>query len=89
MNKDVNFLLNDYFKILNIIYNNQITINDETYCNLSQNEIAILNGTARATVNIALNKLKDMDLIQYDIKQQKKYYLTQRALDILNIINRI
>ena len=32
----MNELLNDSYKVLNILYDNQITINNETYCPLSQ-----------------------------------------------------
>ena len=89
MNDNVLFLTNDYYKTLDVIYSNQITVDNESFCPLSQAEIAKLVGLSRNTVGIYIKELKERELIAYIEGTTKKYILTDKAKEIIKKIRKI
>ena len=63
INPIINELLNDSYKVLKILYDNQVTINNETYCPLSQETISKELGVTRVTIGNIMKKLKNNNLI--------------------------
>lgn len=89
MNKIVDFVTNDYYKILSIIYDNQITVDNETYCPLSQEKIASIAGVSRNTIGTIVKRLKEENLIYCKESETKKYFLYKEATDVIKKIKKI
>ena len=85
----LDFLLNDNYKILNIIQENTVELMDTKYCPLSQEQIASIAGINRITCGNIINKLKDEDLVDKNLSANKHYILTEDALSILKKLNKI
>ena len=83
----VNALVNDSYRVLKILYNSQVTINNETYCPLSQEEISKELGVTRVTIGNILKKLKSNNLIE--IVDNRKYKLKDAAIIIIKKIEKI
>ena len=66
-----------------MLYDNQITINGETYCNLTQIEMSDILNITRMTLSKKLKELKDNNLIVFE---KQKYILTNRAIQIIENI---
>lgn len=83
---NISILLNDNYKVLSTIYNSYIEIMGEKCCPLSQEEIAKLCSLTRPTITNIINKLKKEHFIEKNLKEKKRYKLTPKAIEILNII---
>lgn len=75
--QELESLISDNYKVLSLLYDNQITIDGETYCNLTQIEM---------TLSKKLKELKDNSLI---IFKKQKYILTNRSIQIIENIEKI
>lgn len=84
---DIEKLVNDSYKVLALLYYNQITIREETYCPLSQKEICESIGITRSTLNLLMKRLKTYGFITYS--GVKKYCLSDRAIQIVEKIEKI
>ena len=89
MNKIVETITNDYFKVLSIIYDNQITIGNETYCPLSQEKIAIIAGVSRNTIGTTIKKLREQGIIICKESETKKYFLSEETSNIIKRLKSI
>ena len=69
-----------YFKVLEILHDNQLQIGDLIYCPLSQAEIAKKLNCSRMTVNNALKSLKDEG---YVICKTHRYSITNKGEDTI------
>ena len=72
----------NYYKVLEIISDNQIQIGKTLYCPLGQGEIAEILSCNRMTVNGALKWLKEEGYIENESK--KRYFLTAKGTDTVN-----
>lgn len=87
INTQLDVLVNDCYKVLKILYDNQVTIQNEKYCPLSQEEIAKELGVTRMTISNILKKLKENNLISID--DARKYTVKDNAIQIIEQINNI
>ena len=85
INDITNILLNDSYRLLEFIYKNQITILDETFAPLTQEQMAKHLNLTRATINSNLKKLKDNNLIEKS-SCNKKYILTPSGIKFVKTI---
>lgn len=76
MEKGINIFLNNNFKILKIIADNQANFQGELFCPLSQEEISSLSGINRVTVNGAINIMKKEGFI-LDVSKSRHYQLSE------------
>lgn len=83
---DMEILINDSYKVLALICANQIMIRGESYCPLSQQELAELSEITRSKLNTIIKKLKDNGFIK---TKTRHYYPTERAMDIVGMIDSI
>lgn len=83
-----NDIFSNYYKVLEILYENQITINDDTFVPMSQSDIGKAIGCDRTTINPIIKKLKENDML---IKNSKrgKYQLTEKAIKTIKAIKKI
>lgn len=91
MSKNIlELLLTDYYRILRVLYENQVKINEnEKFAPLTQMEVAELIGVSKITMNSMFKELHRQDLI-YTYKGKKgRYCLTVKAQTILKEISKI
>ena len=87
INPIINELFNDSYKVLKILYDNQVTINNETYCPLSQEAISKELGVTRVTIGNIMKRLKDKNLII--VEGSRKYILTNEVIKTIKKIQKI
>lgn len=84
---NLEILFSDYYKVLSVLYDNCTTFKGETYCPLSQEEIAKELGITRLTVSNLLKRLKELGYISFDTP--RKYVITKKAKNIIKQIKNI
>ena len=84
---DLEILFSDYYKVLLVLYDNCTTFKGETYCPLSQEEIAKELGITRLTASNLLKRLKELGYISFDMP--RKYIITKKAKNIIKQIKNI
>lgn len=77
----LDLLFSDYYKVLSILYDNQTTIGGDTYCPLSQEEMAKELDCTRMTISNILRKLREEGYIEFD--SQRKYKLNEKSRSIV------
>ena len=85
MNKDL--LFTDYLKALIVLCDNRVTIKNEMYCVLTQEEIAGELGVTRITASNMLKKLKENGFITFD--NPRRYKIENDALELVKQIKEI
>ena len=88
MNTIVETIVNDSYKVLELLYNNQVTVLNETFCPISQEQMAKELNVTRTTISTLLKKLKENGLIE-DYSQSKKYTLTQDGIKCVKTIKKL
>lgn len=82
------FFTNDKYKILKLLYNNQISIKEDQYINLSQQEIADIAHYSKFKTNKIINELIKANYIELFQNRRGKYVLTEKALKVVEIIEK-
>lgn len=87
MNRN-NEIFSNYYKVLEILYENQVTINDITFVPMNQADIGKAIGCDRTTINPIIKRLKDNEML---IKEsgRGKYQLTEKAIKTIKAIRKI
>lgn len=80
---------NDRYKVLKILSENQITIKEESYVPLSQQEIADLVHFSKLKTNKIMNELKDYGCVVPFQGKKGKYALTEIGLKVVYAIKNI
>ena len=70
-----------YYKVLETVYDNQISIGNEKYCPLGQAEIAKILNCHRMTVNSSLKELITDGYIKSNARKQ--YAVTEKGITII------
>ena len=89
MRKDINELINNNLKIMLCIGNNEIEINGEISCILSQETIAEIVHLTRPTVTNIIHRLTVLGFVEDKGIKHKKYALTQRGRTVVQTINKL
>ena len=84
---NLEILFSDYYKVLLVLYDNCTTFKGETYCPLSQEEIAKELGITRLTASNLLKRLKELGYISFD--SPRKYIISDRTIDIIKQLKNI
>lgn len=80
METDIDFFLNDKFRVLKCMAERQIEVSGLTFAPLSQRQIAEITGIAFGTVNSIIKDLKIRGYIEYNgTTTRGKYLLTSKA----------
>ena len=82
----LNFFINNRYEILRLLCDNQVSIKDEQYINLSQQEIADMAHYSKLKTNKILNELMDMGYVNLYKNKRGKYVITEKAVKIIEII---
>ena len=82
-------LFNSNFLILEILHQNKVQLNDETFCSLSQEEIGKELNISRMSVSNGIKQLIKDGYIKVPEGKNKCYILTDKALDTMKILNKL
>ena len=84
--KDMELFLNDNFKVLFLLYNNQIKINKDSICPLTKSEISESLGFSLMKVNSIMITLRDAGYIDKYKNSRGRYILTAKGRKIIKQI---
>lgn len=79
--------LNDYYRLLRFLYDNQTVVLDKTIIPLTQADIARTLGISKAKINILLSKLKDEGYLEKG--QKGKYILLDKSLVMIEEMKKL
>lgn len=88
MDLSLEFFTNDRYEILNILFNKQVQIKEDFYIPLSQQEIADIAHFSKLKTNKIINELIDNGLVEPFKGKKGKYALTEKANNVLNLIQK-
>ena len=80
---DNEFFVNDRYHILKILYENQVTIGDNVFTPITQEELATMTKWSKAKVNKVLNELIDNGYVAVFSGSKGRYQITDSGLDIM------
>lgn len=78
---------NDRYELLLLLYNNQITIQDDTYVSLSQQEMSKMLGFSKLKVNKLMKELKELDCVEQFKNIKGKYMITEIGKKVIALMN--
>lgn len=88
MNGD-NPIFSNYYRVLEILFDNQVTANGITFCAITQMEMAKILNCDRMTINPIMKKLQDDSLVIKTTSKTKQYQLTEKAIKLVKQIKKI
>lgn len=83
-----NKIFSQYYRVLELMYDSQVTINDITYTPMSQLDIAESMKCDKMTINSMFKTLIKDGMIE-KVKGKRFYCLTKESLRIIKAIKRI
>lgn len=83
----INLFLNDIYKLLKLLYDNQTVVLDKKVVPLTQNDIGIVLGMSKAKVNSLIGKLQDEEFVS--LEARGKYVLSEKAIMFIDTMRRI
>lgn len=86
MESCLEIFLNEKYKILKVLYNNQIKVKEEFYIPLSQQEIADLAHFSKLKTNKILNELIGLNFVVAYQNKRGKYALTERSYKLIDVV---
>ncbi|HAT4093907.1 TPA: hypothetical protein I9Z34_002425 [Clostridium perfringens] len=82
------FFANERYKLLKLLCDNQVKVKEDYYVTLSQQEIADIAHISKLKVNKIINELIDEKCLCLYKNKRGKYYLTEKGLKVLKIIQK-
>ena len=82
-----NIFTTNQYKVLEVMYDNTLTIADKEYCPLGQGEIAEKLGLSRAVVNRIFAELKEAGYIS--MVTRGKWKLSAKASEMIGVTQRL
>lgn len=87
--KDVDMFLNDNYRVLVVLYENQQEINNHVFTAITQQEIADNLGYSLMKINAIIIKLKKYGYINHYRNSRGRYQLTNKAYILINDIKEL
>lgn len=84
---NTSLFLNDYYRLLKLLYDNQTVVLDKTVIPLTQADIAEALGISKAKINVLIGKLKEEGYLEKG--QKGKYILLDRSLVMIEEITKL
>ena len=82
----IDLFLNDSYKILNLLYENQTVVLDKTVVPLTQSEIANELGMSKAKVNSLIGQLQNEEYVS--LATRGKYVLSEKEILLIESMRR-
>ena len=76
--------LNDTYHILKVLYENQVTIGENVFTPITQEELATMTKWSKAKVNKVLNELIDNGYVTVFSGSKGRYQITTNGMGIIN-----
>ena len=76
------------FRVLRLMSLNRRTVMGETYCSLSQTEMAEILGIAYATINNSIKRLINDELVEPREQKVRRYKLTEQGQKLVKKIRK-
>ncbi len=80
---DNEFFLNDRYRILKILFENQVTIGENVFTPITQEELATMTTWSKAKVNRVLNELIDNGYVTVFSGSKGRYQITDNGLKVM------
>lgn len=77
------FFVNDRYHILKILYENQVTIGNNVFTPITQEELATMMKWSKAKVNKVLNELIDNGYVAVFSGSKGRYQITDNGLEVM------
>ena len=77
------FFVNDRYHVLKILYENQVTIGNNVFTPITQEELAMMMKWSKAKVNKVLNELIDNGYVAIFSGSKGRYQITDNGLDVM------
>ena len=84
---NTSLFLNDYYRLLKLLYDNQTVVLDKTVIPLTQVDIAEALGISKAKINVLIGKLKEEGYLEKG--QKGKYILLDRSLVMIEEMTKL
>ena len=84
---NTSLFLNDYYRLLKLLYDNQTVVLDKTVIPLTQADIAEALGISKAKINVLIGKLKEEGYLEKG--QKGKYILLDRSLVMIEEMTKL
>lgn len=81
---DNDFFVNDRYHILKVLYENQVTIGENVFTPITQEELATMTKWSKAKVNKVLNELIDNGYVTVFSGSKGRYQITNNGMGIIN-----
>ena len=78
------FFVNDRYHILKVLYENQVTIGENVFTPITQEELATMTKWSKAKVNKVLNELIDNGYVTVFSGSKGRYQITNNGMGIIN-----
>lgn len=82
---DISFFMNDKWKIIKVIYDNQMEIEGQKVCPLNQQEIANLAFCSKVKTNQTINEMINQNYIK-PTRLKGRYKLQEKGNEILEFV---
>lgn len=89
MNKVIESLTNNNYRVLKLLSDNQVVLNGVKFTALTQVEIAEQLVLSKVTVNAIMKDLQEKDLVCPFEKRRGRYSLTDKATTIIKYMEKL
>ena len=83
---ELDFFMNDRMKVLQIIYQHQISVEGNSFCPLNQQEIADLVPCSKLKANQIIRELIDAGYVEM-IRSRGRYIVTEKGNIVLEFLD--
>ena len=85
---NLEFFGNSYYKVLKVLYDNQIQVKDKCYVTLSQQEIADILHFSKLKTNGIIKELREKGFSTNYENKKRKYVLTDNGYKVIEIMSK-
>ena len=85
---NLEFFGNSYYKVLKVLYDNQIQVKDKCYVTLSQQEIADILHFSKLKTNGIIKELREKGFIANYENKRRKYVLTDIGYKVIELMSK-
>jgi hypothetical protein len=85
---NLEYFANDNYKVLKVLYDNQIQVKDKCYVALSQQEIADMVNFSKLKTNGIMQELREKGFIANYENKRRKYVLTDIGYKVIELMSK-